>query len=225
MRLTARARAVLSLAGLSLVAVGLVGVRWWATGSSDHLWLAWNLLLAWIPFGLALLIHDGHRRRSRGALLVGLGVLWLLFFPNAPYILTDYVHLEPHAAAPLWYDALLISAFALAGLLLGFASLYLVQAVVRDRFGARVGWALAIGAIALSSVGIYLGRFVRVNSWDVVTDPSFLIGIARLRLADPLGNPRLIAVSVLFTGFLTVTYFALYSFASLGQELRERHSR
>jgi uncharacterized membrane protein len=222
MRLTARARAVLSLGGLSLVAVGLVGLRFRATGSHDHLWLVWNLALAWIPFGLALAIHDGHRRGSPGPVLAGLGVLWLLFFPNAPYILTDYVHLDAHAAAPIWYDALLISAFALAGLMLGFVSLYLVQAVVRDRFGAPVGWALAIGAIALSSVGIYLGRFVRVNSWDVVTDPSFLIGIARLRLADPLGNPRLIAVSVLFTTFLTLTYCALYSFASLEQELRER---
>jgi uncharacterized membrane protein len=222
MSLTARTRAVLSLVGVSLVAVGLLAARWWATGSHDHLWLAWNLLLAWIPLGLALAIEDGRRRGRPAAFLAGLGLLWLLFFPNAPYILTDYIHLEPHAAAPLWYDALLISAFALAGLLLGFASLFLVQAVIRDRFGVLVGWATAIGAIGLASVGIYLGRFLRVNSWDVFTDPNFLLAVARLRLADPLGNPRLIAVSVLFTAFLTVTYFALYSFATLEQELRER---
>jgi uncharacterized membrane protein len=213
---------VVAFAGVSLLAVALVAARWLATGSSGHLWLAWNLVLAWIPFALALAIHDGHRQGTRPAGLAVLGVVWLLFFPNAPYILTDYVHLEPHAAAPLWFDALLISAFALAGLLLGFGSLYLVQAVVRDRFGALAGWAAAIAAIALSSVGIYLGRFLRVNSWDVFTNPDFLIGIVRLRLADPLGNPRLIAVSVLFTAFLTVTYLAVYSLASLEQELRDR---
>jgi uncharacterized membrane protein len=222
MALSARIRVIAAFGGLSVLALCLLALRWAATGSHEHLWLAWNLLLAWVPFALALAIHDGHRQGSRPAALLVLGALWLLFFPNAPYILTDYIHLEPHAAAPLWYDALLISSFALAGLLLGFASLYLVQAVVRARLGELVGWGTALAAIALSSVGIYLGRFVRVNSWDVFTNPDFLIGIVRLRLADPLGNPKLIAVSVLFTAFLSVTYLAVYSLASLEAEMQGR---
>jgi uncharacterized membrane protein len=164
---------------------------------------------------LALLVHDGHRRGTAARVLVPLSLLWLVFFPNAPYILTDFVHLEHELAAPLWFDALMIASFAFTGLLLGYASLYLMQAVIRARFGAVAGWAAAIGALAISSVGIYLGRFVRVNSWDVVANPDFLLGIARLRLEDPFGNPKLIAVALLFSAFLTVTYVVVYSLAAL----------
>ena len=208
-------RTLLALLVASAFCVGLIVLRSLATGTGPRVWLVWNLILAWVPFWLALAVYDGRRRGASARVLLPLSALWLVFFPNAPYILTDFVHLEHEGAAPLWFDALVIASFAFTGLLLGYVSLYLMQAVVRSRFGTLAGWAAAIGTLALSSVGIYLGRFLRVNSWDVVTNPDYLLGIARLRLEDPLGNPQLIAVALLFTSFLSVTYFVIYSFATI----------
>jgi uncharacterized membrane protein len=108
--------------------------------------------------------------------------------------------------------------FAFTGLLLGYASLYLVQAVVREVAGTAAAWAAALGALGLASVGIYLGRFVRLNSWDVLTDPGFVLGLVRVRLAEPLGNPELIAVTGFFTVFLTLMYLVIYGLAGLEGE-------
>jgi uncharacterized membrane protein len=187
---------LVALAGASLCAVALEAVRMHHTGTLEHWWLVWNLGLAWI----------------------------LPFFPNAPYILTDFVHLGPAAGVPLWLDAGLISMFAFTGLLLGYASLYLVQVVVREVAGAAAAWAAAFGALSLASVGIYLGRFVRLNSWDVLTDPGFVVGLVRVRLSEPLGNPELIAVTGFFTIFLTLMYLVIYGLAGLGPEREPRRA-
>jgi uncharacterized membrane protein len=219
MRLDRRIRTLLALTLSSSFCVALVIARAVATDTALWVWLVWNLFLAWVPFALALAVYDGRRRGKSPKVLVPLSVLWLLFFPNAPYILTDFVHLRQNLAAPVWFDALMIASFAFTGLLLGYVSLYLMQAVVRARYGALAGWVAALGALAVSSVGIYLGRFVRLNSWDVVTNPNSLLGIARLRLEDPLGNPKLIAVALLFSSFLSVTYVVVYSLAALPREL------
>ena len=134
--------------------------------------LVWNLFLAWIPFAIALYIYDGYRR-ARCACRSGAGAVWLVFFPNAPYIVTDFKWLRVSAGAPLWYDVVLVSAAAWCGLLLGFVSLYLMQAVIR-RLWARSCVALRLRHLALGSFGVYLGRFQRWNSWDVFTRPRVL---------------------------------------------------
>ena len=213
---------LVALAGASFCAVGLEAMRIRHTGTLEHWWLVWNLGLAWIPFVLALVLYDGHRRGVPGLVLAPIGGLWLLFFPNAPYILTDFVHLTPAVGVPLWLDAGLISMFAFTGLLLGYASLYLLQAVVREVAGPVAAWATAFGALGLASVGIYIGRFVRLNSWDVLTDPGFVLGLVRVRLAEPLGNPELIAVTGFFTLFLTLMYLVIYGLAGLGPETERR---
>ena len=97
---------------------------------------------------------------------------------------------------------------ALTGLLLGFVSLGLVQDVVRRAVGAVWSWVLAGGVLSIASFGIYLGRVQRLNSWDVVTRPGAVLELVRERAADPFGNPKLIAVVVLLTAFLSVTYVA-----------------
>src|SRR5207244_1865466 len=163
-----RLATVLGLFVASLFCIALVTVRNVHTGNVNFRYLIWNLFLAWIPFALAVFVYDRWRRRRAGVTLVALGALWLLFFPNAPYIATDFVHLERDPLAPYWYDAVTIAAFAWMGLLLGFASLYLMQSVVRQWRGAVESWAFAFVAIALGSLGIYLGRFLRLNSWDAL---------------------------------------------------------
>jgi uncharacterized membrane protein len=220
--MNASARRVAVVAALALASFGccaLVAIRIIHTHTPNFTYLIWNLFLAWIPFALAILVYDGHRRGSRPAALVVLGSLWLAFFPNAPYIVTDFVHLNRDPLSPLWFDGLTIAAFAVTGTLLGLGSLYLVQSVVRKEAGNVAGWVAAAAAIALGSVGIYVGRFVRLNSWDLWTSPRYFFHLAHERLADPFGNPRLIAITAASTLLLGAAYVIVYTFASAGLRL------
>ena len=215
-------RRLVTIVGLfagSLFCVALVAVRNHHTGDANMRYLIWNLFLAWIPFALAVFVYDRWRRRAAGLTLFALGGLWLLFFPNAPYIATDFVHLQRDPLAPYWYDAVTIAAFAWMGVLLGFASLYLMQTVVRQWRGELAGWIFAVLAIGLGSLGIYLGRFLRLNSWDALEHPSVLPRILHAVARDPFAYQEAIAVTLLFTLALTFAYFLLYSFAALSLEL------
>jgi len=214
---------ILGLFAGSLFCIALVVVRNVHTGDANFRYLIWNLFLAWIPFALAVFVYDRWRRSGAGIPLFVLGALWLLFFPNAPYIATDFVHLERSPDAPFWYDAITIAAFAWMGLLLGFASLYLVQSVVRQWRGAALSWIFAVAAISLGSLGIYLGRFLRLNSWDALEHPSVLPRIAHAVARDPFRYQEAIAVTLLFTVALSFAYFLLYSFATLRLELDAEH--
>jgi uncharacterized membrane protein len=161
----------------SLAAIGLLAVRLDRVGQPAFGFLLWNLFLAWVPFLLALGMATVHDRGGPRPLLWVPGAAWLLLLPNAPYILTDFVHLGRADGAPLWFDAALIAAFAGTGLTLGLASLLIVHQVVEARAGRIAGWAVALGSLVLSAVGVYLGRYPRFNSWDVLTNPDGLAGL------------------------------------------------
>lgn len=212
-----------SLAGLSALVVAMVAVRVAYTGNSQYEALVWNLFLAWIPFALALYVYDGYRRRGASPLLWAGGALWLVFLPNAPYIVTDFKWLRTWTGAPLWYDVVLVSAAAWCGLLLGFMSLYLMQAVVRRALGAVNAWLFALAALTLSSFGVYLGRFQRWNSWDLFTRPRVLAADLWSGLVNPFEHPQTIAVTALFTVFLGATYLVFYALA--GEGVQERAKR
>jgi uncharacterized membrane protein len=204
-----RIAVVASLGVLSLFVVAMIVGRVAYTRTLDNAGLAWNLFLAWIPFGLALVVYARARTFSRAA-LVALAGLWLLFFPNAPYIVTDLKHVGGSSGIPVLYDVLLLSAAAWAGLLLGLTSLYLMHAVARRLLGTVGAWALLVGILAVSSFGIYLGRVQRWNSWDVFVRPGALLGqLANGFHAQPL------ALTVLLTAFLLASYLVFYSFARL----------
>ena len=201
-----------SLLALSAFAVLAVVVRVWYSDSQDGVFLVWNLVLAWIPFALALLVYDGSRHGAHPVSLAACSALWLLFFPNAPYLITDLKWLEHWYGAPVWFDVVVLSAFAWTGLALGFASLYLIHRVAARTLGVLTAWALIPFVLTLCSLGIYLGRFERWNSWDVLSNPRGIVA----QLPEALVAPKPIAVTVLFTGFLTLSYFVFYSFVRLG---------
>lgn len=203
---------VLALAFCSAAALGLLVIRNRATGSPSHRYLVWNLFLAWIPIGAALLADRWARRRV-AFVLVAAG--WLVFFPNAPYLVTDLIHLRADAQVPLWYDALLFASFALSGVLLGNSSIYLIQAAVRRTWGGVASWLVAGASMALGGYGVYLGRVERWNSWDLWTRPTVLLHAAAKPVLDPFGNTRAIAMSVMFFGFLLTAYLTMYAFADL----------
>jgi uncharacterized membrane protein len=206
------------LAGLglaSVICIGLELVREVHFGSTGFRFLLWNLVLAWIPLLLALGIYDRYRRGTRTLLLAPAAALWLLFLPNAPYIVTDFIHLAPAEPVPLWLDGAILSAFAWTGILLGFVSIYLVHAVVRHRFGARVGWATVLAALGLTSAGVYLGRFLRWNSWDLLVRPGQRLAQVAPKLADWTSVAHAGALTLLLTGVLVATYLAFYALVGL----------
>jgi len=201
----------------SVLCVGLLEIRIRETGDGFYRFLVWNLFLAWVPLALAAAAYALLRRGVDG-LVAALLVAWLLFFPNAPYLLTDFIHLRD-GPAPLWYDALMLSAFAWTGLLVGFASLYLVQIILRRALGAAAAWLGVFGALALASIGVYIGRFVRLNSWDVLVHPRDVVDVVRARLvAEP---PEMAQALVMLTAFLSVAYLVVYSFANLRFQLED----
>ena len=140
-----RTLAIVALLAASALCVATVEIRTYETGDAYYRFLVWNLILAWVPLAFAIAAYS--RARSRIDLLVAvLLVPWLLFFPNAPYLLSDFIHLG-EGPAPLWYDGLMLSAFAWTGLLLGFGSLYLVQMIVRRAFGGTISWLGVLAAV------------------------------------------------------------------------------
>ena len=214
-----------SLVGLSALVVAMAAVRVVYTGTDYYSNLVWNLFLAWIPFGLAVYAYDGYRKGMGRLQLWAAAGLWLLFFPNALYIVTDAKWLREAAGAPVWYDILLVSAAAWGGLLLGFTSLYLMQRIVGRAFGAVQAWAFALATLALGSFGVYLGRFERWNSWDVFTRPRLIVQDLLPHVARPQDHPRALAVMVLFTAFLAMSYLVFYAFAEPEAEPLRRRDR
>jgi uncharacterized membrane protein len=211
-------RRVLAVGALALTSgfgVALVAFRIAYTGSSEYRNLVWNLFLAWIPFLVALAVYDRHRRGVSVRRLALPAAVWLLFLPNAPYLVTDLKYLGEIGGAPEWFDVTMLATFAWVGLLLGFVSLYLMQTVGERAFGVAAGWVAAFGVLALSGFGIYLGRFERWNSWDVVRDPAAIAGALANGLSDPLDYPRALGVTIALGTFLSLGYLMLYSFLRL----------
>ncbi len=209
----------LALAGLlaGWVAV-LLTVRLALTGDGFGLFLPWNLFLAAVPLlaSTALVRLDG-RGASAWALL-SLGAVWLAFLPNAPYILTDLVHLRERPPVPFWYDLAMLLSGAGVGLLAGYVSLADVQGVLARRWSATLAWAISVAVLFLSAFGIYLGRVLRWNSWDVLTAPGALgRDIARSALTL---DPTVAVMTLVFGGMLTLGYVALWALAAPTAEPR-----
>jgi len=210
-----RTLAIVTLLASSALCVATVQIRTHETGDPYYRFLVWNLILAWVPLVFAIAAY-ARARRGVDPLVAVLLVPWLLFFPNAPYLLTDFIHLG-EGPAPLWYDALMLSAFAWTGLLLGFGSLYLVQMILRRAFGSAVAWLGVLGALGLASVGVYVGRFIRFNSWDALLHPVRVADVLQEQLsAVPM---RMAEALLALTAFLLVGYLAVYSFTDLKLEL------
>jgi uncharacterized membrane protein len=186
------------------------------TRSLDYTGLVWNLFLAWLPMVSSLVAYNLYRRRFSLSSLVVIGsaLMWLLFFPNAPYLLTDLMHLTyPMSNVPFWYDLILFIAFSWNGFFLGLVSLYLMQTVIRRMVGPLGSWIFAVGALGAGSIGIYLGRFLRWNSWDIFTNPRSILADILERLRHPLDHLQTFGFSMLFFFFLMTTYWMVVALA------------
>jgi uncharacterized membrane protein len=202
----------------SIVCVILVLARMAYSDSRRYGSLIWNLLLAWIPFILAYLAYVLSWRKLLMYFAIPIfAFLWLIFFPNAPYILTDLQHLNQGVSkVPLWYDVILLIWFSWTGMLLGVVSLNLMQEIIRRQLGRSVGWAFVLAVATLSGMGLYVGRFIRLNSWDILQNP----GTAASNVFDWLADPSLRSVGfiALYTGFFLFVYLTLHAFGHVLEE-------
>ena len=203
----------------TLLAVGFFLFRVGYSGKWYYDNLPWNLFLAWVPYVCSLWSAAWHRLHpERWRLLLPAGALWLVFFPNAPYIVTDFYHLENRPPIPLWYDIGLIATFAWTGCFLAIASLRTMQSLVRSRVNGVVSWVFVAVALGLSGVGVYLGRFERWNSWDLLLHPDKVLRDLAVPLINPLHNLRFVGFSMMFTSLLFVIYLMFVSITR-GREL------
>jgi uncharacterized membrane protein len=201
------------------VAVVLLSLRLEWSGRTSFVFLVWNLLLAWVPYGLALGAGVVHARgRGRWWNLLPLGGAWLLAFPNAPYLLTDFIHLKPRPGVPMWFDAALLASFAATGWLLGMLSLEVWKRLLEERWGRAVAWSGVLAASVLCGYGIYLGRFERWNSWNVVNRPRSLLESVVDHVREPLAYEWLVGTTAVFAGLVLLSYLMFES-------LRQRRER
>ena len=193
---------------LSLAAMLVLSARIARTGEPELLFLVYNLALAWLPLVVAEGIAAVAGTRARVA-VIPLGVAWLLLLPNAPYLVTDLIHLHDRPPVPMWYDVTLFLLFAVAGLVLGVSAVERVRDVARQIVGDRASRVLAVSAVAASGFGMYIGRFLRWNSWDVLSSPVALVHTSLSALA----HVRPVGISALYD----LVFAACY----LGATLRE----
>jgi len=157
---------------LMLFCITLLIVRIKLTQSLIYFFLLWNLFLAMLPLCITTVIG---KKRIKKIFFYILVLIWLLLLPNAPYIITDFIHINKNHSIPQWFDILMLASFAITGLLFGLASMKEMQRIIANRFNRKFSVYFIIIICFSSGYGIYLGRMLRYNSWDILKDPWFLI--------------------------------------------------
>ncbi len=193
---------------LSLFSSLLIFLRIVHTGTLEYGFLLWNLFLAWIPLGIAS-IWKNHTNggRTKHWLSVVLFSCWLLFFPNSPYIITDLIHLRGRYNSLGWYDIIMVFTTANAGLLAGLHSLKLAHQCLIKSFGLIWSYAVVGFSIILTGFGVYMGRMLRWNSWDLFTNPKLMF----LDILHHLFYPAAITMTIGFSTLLIVTYLCYFN--------------
>jgi uncharacterized membrane protein len=203
----------LAAAGLlSLADIAFWGLRVLVTGSTRYSFIPWNLALAWISLLFAVnLVRNLKKERWSGWRNISFTLLWLAFLPNTWYVLTDFIHVTPNGEISQLYDIALISLLVFTGFIIGFAGLFLVHRELLRRLDRLKSYALIEAAIFISSLAIYIGRDLRWNSWDVITNPGVIINVSD-KIIDPFGSPRFLNVTLLFFVLISLLYGAFWIF-------------
>jgi uncharacterized membrane protein len=184
----------------------LLLARIYYSASFSYFFLLWNIFLAFIPLKMSTLLTKQKKVNVYSILFF---VLWLLFFPNSLYLITDLIHLEQRQNIPLWYDALLLYTCASAGLIMAFISLYKIESFLDGKINDRLKNVVVSFCLFLGSFGVYLGRFLRWNSWNVLSHPvRTTTGIAE-RVLLPFDYTHTWAITLLFTGLFNILYFLI----------------
>ena len=198
----------------SACCLGMIVIRRAYAHYWDHLFLIWNLVLAWVPLPFSVAAYHMHASRTRRNLhFLVCTLTWFVFFPNAPYITTDFIHLRSEISVLTWIDVITIASYAWVGLCLGFCSLYLMQEVVANRLGRAAGWVFVLLMLVAASFGTFLGRFLRWNTWDLLHSPRALLDDLAARAPLSLDTSR-VYLGMMFL-FLLLSYCSLFALIHL----------
>ncbi|MCA9350683.1 DUF1361 domain-containing protein [Candidatus Saccharibacteria bacterium] len=213
---------LLALGFLYLLNLVLLLARFVIAGNNEFWYLAWNLLLGTMP----LLFAIGFYKLTKKCIRLKWGpvvlcALWLLFLPNAFYIVSDFVHLTESPDDLLIFDVVLISLFAITGLILGFLSLALMH-LRFARISRNLSNVVVFGSLLLCGYAIYLGRYLRWNSWDVVTNPFGIIFDVSNSLINPRKYSESVGTTLLFFVFLSSIYFVLWKGIIYAQSFKKQ---
>lgn len=173
------------------------------------IFIPWNLFLAILPLYFAYQLNS---KQVTGAKAWALTALWLLFFPNSMYIITDLFHLRERGNVPLWYDLLILISAAIMGIIMGFASLAQVERFFKDRVPAKYMHCILLCVFMLCGYGIYIGRYLRWNSWDIIAQPFGLFSDMAYHIVHPLRNMECWLLTALFGiwMYMLYSYFRIY---------------
>jgi uncharacterized membrane protein len=194
------------LLGVFFVFIGLlICTRILYSGSIRYIFIVWNIFLAWIPYVLSsyFVIYENKEKWKQLILFAS----WLLFFPNALYIVTDLIHLEESTNVPLWYDAVLLFASSFIGLMMAFISLQKVEYYLKGIFRRRTLSFIIPLILFMGSFGVYLGRFQRWNSWDVLHNPLMLASDILNRFIYPVDHFKTWVITIILTALYSLLYF------------------
>ncbi len=204
---------------LSLIYLSFVSVVFFVGGAisnqSWELWyLLWNLFLAWLPLLFALWLVNMLKRKlwssAQGTIL---SLLWLAFLPNSFYMVSDYLHLQDYQRVDIVYDTVTFTTFVLTGLFLGYASLFLIHLQLVRRLRNQMSAWLAIGAVLLlCSFAIYLGRDLRLNTWDLLVSPAAILFDVSDIFLNPADHLHAFTTTVSFFVFLLSVYIVVWQF-------------
>ncbi len=209
---------MLALVTSTVVSIGLFGYGAWRNHSLDFDYLIWNLLLAWLPllFAIRLLKVLEHKLWSSWEGLAT-SLLWLIFLPNSFYMISDFIHLQEVMRVDVLYDAVMFTSFIYTGVTLGFSSLYLIHLQLKRRLTARSASAWIALTLLICSAGIYIGRDLRWNSWDILTNPGGLLFDISDRIIHPSAYPQMFVTVISFFILLASMYGLLWRGAHLLQ--------
>lgn len=190
---------------LAILSLTLILLRVKITHEMYLLFLIWNLFLAYIPYFLSSKIKD-HVPGSPA--FYSILLTWLLFLPNSFYMITDFVHLHHVTKLQFIFDALLLSCFTVAGFHSGILSLFDIHFLLQMKYSTQKSW-IIIGTIAyLSAFGIYLGRILRFNSWDIFRHPFSLLSTS----FESIQNSETVLFTIVLGTFILISYRLAYSF-------------
>lgn len=206
-----RTQYILALGLSSAVSIALYSYGALRNHSAEYGYLIWNLFLAWIPllFASRLIVVLRTKRWSSWE-AIACSLLWLVFLPNSFYMISDFIHLQEVARVDLLFDVVMFTSFIYTGVALGFSSLYLVHKQFMRRFSVHETIGLLGITLLLCSGAIYIGRDLRWNSWDIVTNPAGLLFDVSDRLAHPSAYPQMLVTIVTFFVLLASMYLLLW---------------
>jgi uncharacterized membrane protein len=198
-----------SIIPLTILAVMLCILRIIIWGKFSFAYILWNILLAFIPFVISSLLLSYSRRDKFNKILFSIGLFaWILFIPNAPYLVTDFIHLGEIRSVPAIYDIFLLFSSATVGLALCFNSFFHIEQIIKIKYSRRTTSVLMGLVILVIGFGMYLGRFLRFNSWDIFINHTSLIKNVWKIFSQSASHIEVFFYTLLFFFFLVLSYRA-----------------